>query len=160
MKRTLLWALSLMVLFFIVHGLAVAEEKILTKADYELDELYSQFARLSALTDDPDLTALQRHRNAVKFHTENDTIWVEVFVTVDRDSIAAAEEEFNQPWYRRFMGTGALFSGQVMLRNLPETNNISYVNRIEPVVPNEYSSSGTIQSSVPVLEALKKNNSR
>lgn len=139
---------------------AQADSVRLTKSLNNLDDLYySYLAGQSQQSDQGDYSGLdvvRTYRDVIQFDVLGDTLWVKVFITTKSSTPAAELDQLKSKDVRSLTKFGNILAARINLLQLPEIENLSFVQRIEPVVPDGYAARAATQVSAPDFSVKKK----
>jgi len=129
---------TLIALLFAVS--AQADSVRLTKSLNNLDDLYYSY-----LADESGIDVIRSYRDAIQFELLGDTLWVKVFITTESSTQSADLDQLKSKDVRSLTKFGNILAARINLLQLPEIENLNFVQRIEPVVPDGYAARATTQ---------------
>ena len=139
---------------------AQSSEVRLTKSLNNLDDLYySYLAGVSQQSNDTHksyLDVVRAYRDAIQFELLGDTLWVKVFITTESAVPSTELDQLKSKDVRSLTKFGNILAARINLLQLPEIENLQFVQRIEPVVPDGYAARATTQQPAQDNSVKKK----
>lgn len=135
-------------------------EQRLTKSLLGLDDFFYAYQQSRAEGSetsgfDADNLATSLYRDAIQYEMIDDTLWVKVFITTEPAAQQAANTEFKALKLRALSQFGNIFAARIDLRQLPDLDGLSFVQRIEPVAPDGSAARASV-TAAPADSPVKK----
>lgn len=151
---------SLILIALVSVASAQSEQARLTKSLNNLDDLYYSYlacmSRLSTTADESSLDVIRTYRDAIQFELLGDTLWVKVFITTESSVSPSALDQLKSKDVRSLTKFGNILAARINLLQLPEIENLNFVQRIEPVVPDGYAARTTTHQPAQDNSVKKK----
>lgn len=152
--------------FLSILGLLIASNLYaaglrLDKSSSDLNDFYNTCSQiqLSKATYDPsDLppSIPSSYRDVLQYESIADTVFVKVFITIDGSCLQIATQQFREMKLRSLRQFGNIFAAKVKLASLPELDKLTFVQRIESVVPDGVSARASRTQVAPAPTVKKK----
>jgi hypothetical protein len=123
----------------ICPAIVLADQPVLTKSLFSLDDLYYSYSQRLVVADgnrDQQAFISSVFRDVIQYEFSADTLWVKVFITTDQRNSGIALNKFRAMKLQALSQFGNIFAARINLLQLPELDKLSFVERIEPVIPD------------------------
>ena len=149
------------VLWLLIASNLCASGISLDKSSSDLSDFYNSCSQIQVSSStynrgDSAPSIPSSYRDVLQYESIADTIFVKVFITIDGSCSQAATQQFREMKLRSLKQFGNIFAAKIKLASLPELDKLTFVQRIEPVVPDGVSARASLAQTTPAPTVKKK----
>lgn len=149
MKRTLFvisvaMHFSFLLVVTVLWQHAPAQSTNFASVNGELEHLYRVWR--SSVIEKRDTSALPYFRSSIAFDIKNDSIWLDIFVSIRKDKLEGARESISGIGGMQIEEFGRQFLTRVNLARLPILDTLQIVENVSAISPDSYIRASRIKS--------------